>query len=83
MIDPTLLTRPASEWFADALRQHVRENPGQIGDLEQLIVSGRARCSVMIELSEPPEIRCCWQIEGGQLVVFHRTLLRDVPGDSH
>ena len=80
MTDPTELTRPASQWFADALRQHVRENPDQIGDIEALIASGRARCCVLIELTPPPEIKCVLQIDDGELRCFHRTPLREVQG---
>ena len=56
MTDPNTLTRPASQWFGEALREHVRENPGQLDDMEALIASGRARCCVLIELTDPPSL---------------------------
>ena len=81
MTDPTELTRPASQWFADALKAHVAEHPDQIADIEAMIASGRARGSVLVELSDPPEIKCLWQIDK-QLVCFHRTPLRDAPAPA-
>ena len=78
MTDPTQLTRPASEWFADALRQHVRAHPGSCDDWLALIASGKARVHVIVELAPEVEIRCALQVES-ELIVFHRTPFREAP----
>ena len=82
MIDPTILTRPASQWFAQALREHVRAHPGSCDDWLALFGAGKARVHVIVELAPEVEIRCAIQIES-ELIVFHRCPLTERPGPQH
>lgn len=73
------LLKQAAAWFTEAIKARVAEHPEQCREWVRDFEEGRAGATVTVEIAPRPQILCGFQI-GDQVIVFHRTPLREVKG---
>jgi len=80
-VDPTVMLRDASDWWAHALKEHLAHAPKSGENVVRLQRSG-AQAVVVIEVLPTPQI-VCGLLDGERFVPFHTTPLAEKRGPAN